>query len=42
VYIRDENITVAQLLSKTINHIGENIVIRRFMRWEICPDNEPE
>ncbi len=39
-YIRDEAITVAQLLSQAISHIGENIVIRRFVRWEICPDAE--
>jgi elongation factor Ts len=39
-YIRDETITVAQLLSQAISNLGENIVIRRFMRWEICPDSE--
>ncbi len=39
-YIRDETISVAQLLSQVIGQIGENIVIRRFMRWEICPDSE--
>lgn len=37
-YIRDENLTVAQLLSQAIGQIGENIVIRRFMRWEVNPD----
>jgi elongation factor Ts len=37
-YIRDETITVAQLLTQAIGHIGENIIIRRFARWEICPD----
>jgi elongation factor Ts len=42
VYIRDENTSVARLLSQTIGHIGENIVIRRFVRWEICPDTEAE
>ena len=41
-YIRDENITVAQLLSQAISHIGENIVIRRFCRWEIYPETEGE
>ena len=39
-YIRDENLNIAQLLSQTIGHIGENIVIRRFVRWEICPETE--
>lgn len=37
-YIRDENISVAQLLSQTIGQVGENIVIRRFVRWEICAE----
>jgi elongation factor Ts len=35
VYIRDESLTVAQLLGKAIAQVGENIVIRRFMRWEL-------
>lgn len=39
-YLRDETITIAQLLNQAISHIGENIVIRRFARWEICPDGE--
>jgi elongation factor Ts len=34
-YIRDENITVEQLLQQHIAQIGENIVIRRFVRWEV-------
>lgn len=34
-YIRDENITVEQLLHQNIAAIGENIVIRRFVRWEV-------
>jgi elongation factor Ts len=34
-YIRDETITVEQLLLQTIAAIGENIVIRRFARWEL-------
>ena len=41
-YIRDESITIAHLLSQAISHMGENIVIRRFMRWEICPATENE
>lgn len=34
-YIRDESITVEQLLHQNIAAIGENIVIRRFVRWEV-------
>ncbi len=39
-YIRDESLTVGQLLSQAIRLSGENIVIRRFVRWEICPEAE--
>ena len=38
-YIRDEEITIAQLLNQKITQIGETIVIRRFIRWEINPDD---
>ena len=34
-YIRDESITVEKLLLQTIAAIGENLVIRRFQRWEL-------
>jgi len=34
-YIRDESITIQQLLNQTIVSIGENIVIRRFVRWAL-------
>lgn len=37
-YIRDENITVEQLLMQHIASMGENIVIRRFARWELGED----
>lgn len=33
-YIRDENLTIEQLLLQNIASMGENIVIRRFVRWE--------
>jgi elongation factor Ts len=39
-YIRDETINVAQLVSQVSGTIGENVVIRRFARWEINPDAE--
>ncbi len=35
VYIRDETLTVEKLLSSLIVSAGENIVIRRFARWEL-------
>ena len=34
-YIRDDSITIEQFLHQTIAAIGENIVIRRFVRWEV-------
>ena len=34
-YIRDETITVEQLLMQTIAAIGENLIILRFHRWEL-------
>ena len=33
-YIRDEELTIQDLLHEKIASIGENIVIRRFERWE--------
>ena len=33
-YIRDEEITIQELLHEKIASLGENIVIRRFERWE--------
>ena len=41
-YIRDENTSIAQLVSQAIGQLGENIVIRRFIRWEICPEDLAE
>jgi len=34
-YIRDETITIEKLLLQNIASIGENIVVRRFVRWEL-------
>jgi len=34
-YIRDENVKVEQLILQNIAAIGENILIRRFQRWEL-------
>ena len=34
-YIRDESATIEQLLHQNVASIGENIVIRRFQRWEM-------
>jgi elongation factor Ts len=34
-YIRDEQLTIEKLLHSTIASTGENIIIRRFQRWEL-------
>lgn len=34
-YIRDESITVEKLVLQAVGAIGENIVVRRFQRWEL-------
>jgi len=35
VYIRDDKVTVGKLLLEQIAALGENIVVRRFARWEL-------
>lgn len=39
-FIRDETRTVAQVLAQASASVGENILTRRFARWEICPNVE--
>jgi elongation factor Ts len=39
-YIRDDNLTVQQLLDQTIVALHENIVVRRFVRWELGESSE--
>jgi elongation factor Ts len=34
-FVKDEAITIADLLKQTISAIGENVIIRRFARWEL-------
>ena len=34
-YIRNEDLTIEKFLHETVAAIGENIVIRRFVRWEV-------
>ena len=34
-YIRDETVSIEKLLHQTIASTGENVVIRRFQRWEL-------
>ena len=34
-YIRDESVKVEALVMQNVAAIGENVVIRRFQRWEL-------
>ncbi len=34
-YIRDESITIQELYNQNLVSLGENIVIRRFQRWQL-------
>jgi elongation factor Ts len=34
-YIRDDNLTVQQMVNQVVASVGENVVIRRFVRWEV-------
>lgn len=34
-YIRDENLTVEKLILQNVVAIGENVLVRRFQRWEL-------
>jgi elongation factor Ts len=34
-YIRNDELTIEQLLHQSVAAMGENIVIRRFVRWEL-------
>jgi len=37
-YVRDENITIEDLRNQHVAALGENLVIRRFARWEVGED----
>jgi len=41
-YIRDDQITVEQLLGQAMAAVGENIKIQRFARWELGETAENE
>jgi elongation factor Ts len=39
-YIRDESMTVQDLVNQVVVTIGENLVIRRFVRWALGEESE--
>ncbi|MBI5080053.1 MAG: translation elongation factor Ts, partial [Chloroflexi bacterium] len=38
-FIKNEDVTIGQMLKEAIASIGENIVIRRFIRYELGETN---
>lgn len=41
-YIRDDSLTIQELLNQTVGSTGENLVIRRFERWALGEGSEDE
>jgi elongation factor Ts len=41
-YIRDEDLSIQDYLHETVAALGENIVIRRFVRWEVGESDASE
>jgi len=39
-YIRDEDLTIQDLLHEKIAAIGENIIVRRFARWQLGEESK--
>jgi elongation factor Ts len=40
-YVRDDSITLEDLRNQHVAALGENIVIRRFVRWEVGEEAQP-
>ncbi len=34
-YVRDESLTIEKLIMQNVAAIGENVIVRRFQRWEL-------
>lgn len=41
-YIRDESITIEKLILQNVAAIGENVIVRRFQRWELGESANPQ
>ena len=39
-YIRDDSLTIQDLVNDTVAKVGENVVIRRFVRWGLGESSE--
>ena len=41
-YIRNDSVTIQELLNENIASTGENIIIRRFTRWGLGEESSEE
>jgi len=41
-YIRDESKTVADLITDKVSSLGENLIVRRFVRWALGETTQPQ
>jgi len=41
-YIRDESVTIQKLISEQVVALGENVVVRRFVRWMLGETSDSE
>ncbi len=41
-YIRDESLTIEKLILQNVAAIGENVIVRRFQRWELGESTSEE
>jgi len=41
-YIRDDSLTIQDLINENVSSMGENIIIRRFVRYELGEESAPE
>lgn len=41
-YIRDESLTIEKLILQSVAAIGENVIVRRFQRWELGESTNQE
>jgi len=41
-YIRDEFKTVADLITDKVSSLGENLIVRRFVRWSLGETTQPQ
>jgi elongation factor Ts len=40
-YIRDESLTIQELVNQNVAALGENVIIRRFARWALGETTSP-